>query len=363
VKNFFSEFISLFNALQKRETAFANAPVIEFEKKLANYLDVNHVTSVASGTDALILSLKALDIGPGNEVIIPAVSAFSTAGAVKWIGAVPVFVDVKLADFTINPALVESAITPKTKAIIPVHLNGIPADMEKISTIAKRFSLFVIEDAAQAIGTKYKEKSVGSYGDLACLSFNHTKILGTYSGGAIITNNPVLARKCSILSRYGAASWKELHLNHPFAGIASSLSPLHAALLTVQLGELENNIRKRQEYFHTYAELLQNVGDITHLKVPECSSINGYRYPLLTKHRNELLETLQKENIAARSDHKVPLPFFKSLNNYHKVGDFPVAEQIAEEGLFLPTHPSIPSHVIMTASRVISNFFKNPPSR
>ena len=195
--------------------AYINGPYTKkLEERLKEYLNVKHVIGVANGTDALVITLKSLGIKEGDEVITTPFTFFATAEAISMVGAKPVFVDVRLEDFNIDSEKIERAITNKTKAIMPVHIFGTPANMDKINEIAQRYSLYVIEDACQAIGAKYKEKMVGSTGDVACFSFFPTKNLGTYGdGGLITTNNDEIASVCRALKAHGSGAQGEIAFN------------------------------------------------------------------------------------------------------------------------------------------------------
>ncbi|MDO8676410.1 MAG: DegT/DnrJ/EryC1/StrS family aminotransferase [Candidatus Azambacteria bacterium] len=334
-------------------------PVQIFEKNLAGYIGSKYVFGVASGTDALILSLKAFGIGPGDEVIVPAVSFFSTAGAVSWVNAKPVFVDVELSSFNINPNLIEKAITEKTKGIIAAHLNGRMADMDEISRIAKKHNLFLIEDAAQAIGATYKGKPICYYGDIACLSFNPSKILtGFGDGGAIVTNNRPTADKISFLKMYGTA-FENLSVKHPIIGVASRLSPFHAAVMNIKIENLDDIIKRQRNNYFQYSRFLDGVGDLILPSVSQDYSVNGYRYVILTKKRNELHKFLRDNKVDSRIQYGVPLPYFEAFAylGYSK-GEFPVAEKIAEESLVLPTGPHIAGKDIRMISILIKNFYE-----
>lgn len=334
-------------------------PVQEFESKLAEYTWTKYALGVASGTDALILSLKACGIGPGDEVIVPALSFFSTAGAVSWVNARPVFVDVEERSMNIDPAKVEKTITQKTKAIIPVHLNGRMADMGKIAEIAKRKSLMMIEDATHALGSKYKAKPPGYFGDMACLSFNPTKILGGYGdGGAILTNNKSIAERISWLRKYGSRL-PEFGIDHPIVGVASRLGSFQAAVLNTKMEMVDTILKRTRENYFLYAELLTGTGDLRlpENPPPECF-INGYRFTILTAHRDRLRKILRDKGVDARMQYSVPLPrleAFKYLE--YKKGDFPIAEKIASECLVLPTHYSLSPQKIIKIAGLIKRFF------
>lgn len=333
--------------------------VQEFERRLTEYCGATYALGVASGTDALILSLKAYDIGPGDEVIVPAIGFFSVAGAVAWVNAKPVFVDIEERSWNINPAEIEQAITPRTKAIIPVHLNGRMADMEPIAQLAKRKSLVVIEDAAHALGSKYKERSPGYYGDIACLSFNPTKILGGYGdGGVVLTNHQPIAEKISWLRRYGSRL-PEFGIDHPVIGVASRLGSFQAAVLNTDMDAMDTIVRRTRENYFLYAELLAGIED---LKLPEIPPpeyfINGYRFTVRAAYRDQLRKLLRDNGTDARMQYGVPLPHFEAFKylRYEK-GSFPVTEKLASECLVLPTHDSLSRERIAQISDLIKRFF------
>ncbi|MBI2054962.1 MAG: DegT/DnrJ/EryC1/StrS family aminotransferase [Candidatus Sungbacteria bacterium] len=356
IKILLSFFKTLKNGNVTRGTTF------DFERKLAHYLDINSVISVASGTDALIIALKALGIGPGDEVIVPALSFFSTAGAVAWINAKPVFVDIEKESLNIDPTKIEQAITSKTKAIIAVHLNGRMADMERISAIAKKHNLFLIEDAAQAIGSKYKGKSPGYYSDLACFSFNPTKILSSYGdGGAIATNIAVLAEKIFFMKMYGARPG-DISTRHPIIGVASRLSQFHAAILSENLKNLDKTVYAWRKNYFLYAKLLRGMDELVLPEIAHQSDyfINGYRYVVLTKERGELHRFLKRGGVTARIEYGVLLPYFGAFEHLgYKRGDFPIAEKISEESLVLPTDSKIPEKETMRTINLIKRFFES----
>ncbi len=329
-----------------------------FEESLAKYVGSKYALGVASGTDALILSLKACGIGPGDEVIVPAVSFYSSAGAVSWVNAKPVFVDVELDSFNINPNLIEKAVTSKTKGIIITHLNGRMADMNKISELAKKHNLFLIEDAAQAIGATYKGKPIGYYGDISCLSFNPSKILTAGGdGGAIITNSKSIADKISFLKMYGT-NFENLSVKHPIIGVASRLSPFHAAVMNITMDDLDNIIEKRRANYFLYSEFLREAGDLVIPETPPDYFINGYRYVVLTKKRDQLHKFLRENKVDSRIQYGVPLPYFEAFDYLgHPKGDFPVAERMAKESLVLPTGPHITKEDIRRISALIKTFY------
>jgi len=334
-------------------------PMHFFEKKLAKHAGVRRAFAVASGTDALILSLRTLGIGPGDEVVVPAVSFFSTASAVMWVGAKPVFVDVELDTFNIDVSKIESVITLRTKAIIPVHLNGRMADMDVILSMAKKHSLAVIVDAAHAVGSRYMGNPVGVYGDLVCLSFNFTKLFGGYgNGGAVLTDSDGFYDTIFRMRMYGAPSWKELHTNNTIVGVSSRLDPFEAAILIEKFPYLESYIARQREHCGMYRELLGGVGDIRFLKDDPRYEINGYRFPILTKQKNGLDGFLRERGIRPGNYYPVPLPYLPALQSLgYQKGDFPVAEKIAEESLMAPTHYSLTKKDIIKIVDAVKRFF------
>lgn len=333
-----------------------NAPK-DFEDKLSRFLKMPHVISVGSGTDALILSLKALGIGPGDEVIVPALSFYSSAGAVSWINAKPIFVDIEENTFNIDPNKIEAAITPRTKAIIAVHLNGHMADMEAISRIAKKYNLFVIEDAAQALGSKYKEKPIGYYGDLACLSFNPQKIInGIGDGGAVVTKSASLAEKIFLMRNYGANP-KEPGHRHSIHGISSRLNPVQATILLYKLEGLEKKLEKRRRKYHLYSDLLRGVGDLLLPKATSDEEHNGYRFAIRTKKRDELHQYLKNLGIDSRIHYPIPLPHLGAFGAGRPRGEFPIAEAVADEILILPNEDNTREKDIEKISKAVAGFW------
>jgi len=224
-----------------------------FEEEVAAYLGVKHAIGVASGTDALVIALRAAGIGQGEEVIVPAYSFFATAGAVLTVGAVPVFVDIDPKNYLIDSAAIEARITAKTKAILPVHLYGQPADMDQIMALASQYHLTVIEDNAQAFGAAYKGKKTAAIGHLGCLSFFPSKNLGAYGdAGMVTTNDDALAEQVRMLRVHG---WKKKYFPE-MLGYNSRLDELQAAILRVKLKHLDSWNTQRRELAHLYSKKL-----------------------------------------------------------------------------------------------------------
>lgn len=345
--------------IMKRGDFVLGEAVRKFEKQLAEFLRVKFALGVASGTDALILALKACGIGPGDEVIVPALGIFVTASAAAWVNAKPVFVDIEPRSFNIDPARIAPAITSKTKAIIAVHLAGRMADVEKIAAITRENNIFLIEDAAQAIGSRLNDHPMGYYSDIACLSFDPKKILSGYGdGGAILTNDAPLAERIRRMRLYGAPSFSEVGLPHSIVGTASRLGSLQAAVLSVKFEKLEDAVRQRHAKHSLYSALLQGVEGLTIPQTPPGDFTNGYEYPILAPKRDELHVFLRAQGVDVRFGYKVPLPYFEAFAylNYKK-GDFPVAEKIAEEVLVLPTGAHIRESEIHRIAGLARDFF------
>ena len=332
---------------------FILGPEVEaFESEVAAYCGTKYAVGVASGTDALILSLKALGIGPGDEVITTPFTFFATAESISIVGAKPVFVDVDPKTYCINPELIEDKITKKTKAIIPVHLFGQCADMDKILEIAKLNNLKVIEDTAQAMGAIYKGKpacldgnseqsgrQAGSMGDIGCLSFFPSKNLGGFGdGGMIITNNKELADKIRMLRVHGST----IRYIHSAIGTNSRLDALQAAILRVKLRHLDKWLDARRKVAKYYDENLKGLA-ITTPYVPSYNVHTYHLYVLRVKPSPEkLAKALNDAGIEARTYYPVSLHLqecYKSLS--YKKGAFPESESASPETLAIPIYPEL----------------------
>jgi len=341
--------------------------VERFEKEFAKFCGVKYAISVNSGTDALFLSLKALGIGPGDEVITTPFTFIATAEVIANLGAKPVFVDIDPKTFNIDPSKIEKAITKKTKAIIPVHLFGQMANMEEIMRIAKKYKLFVVEDAAQTIGASYKSKTknqkskikmAGSIGDIGCFSFFPSKNLGAFGdGGMVVTNNKKLAEKIYLLRNHGSSP-KNKYLNL-ILGTNSRLDAIQAAILRVKLKYLKKWIKKRQEIAKYYNQSLKGIGDI---KIPEIfpdKTHTFHQYTIRTKYREELKNYLQNQGIPTMIYYPIPLhlqPAFKYLG--YKKGDFPESEKAAKEVLSLPIYSELSKKEQDFIVKKIKKFYK-----
>ncbi len=332
--------------------------LMQFEKNFADYCGKKDALGTNSGTSALYLSLLASGVRQGDEVITVANTYIATALAISYTGAKPVFVDIDKDTCNINPDLISEKINDKTKAIIPVHLYGKMADMDKIMRIGKENNLKIIEDAAQAHGAEYKGKKAGAIGDFGCFSFYHNKNMGTYGDAGILIHDDIeTIEKIDHMREFrGELSGKELLLNKRFP---TRLSLIHAAVLTVKLRYLDrfNNIRR--EMAKLYSELLDN-SDITLPKDSKEGKDVYFMYTIRTKDRDKLREYLSKKQIPAAIDYKTPLhlhPIYDDLG--YKKGDFPEAEKSCNEVLSIPMHPFLKQEEIEYITKTIKEFYKN----
>lgn len=311
--------------------------VRELEEKIAAKVGATEAVAVANGTDALVLTLEAFAIGAGDEVITTPFTFFASAEAISRVGAVPVFADVNPVTYNIDPTEVERKITTATKAIIPVHLFGQPADMDKINEIAKKHDLLVIEDACQAFGAAYKDKKVGSLGDAACFSFFPTKNLGTMGdGGIITTSDAALATKIRKLRTHGTT--KKYY--HDRIGYNSRLDELHAVILLINLSKIDEWNQKRTELAKRYR---QHLGGVSHLTLPVESDHATHIYHLFcigSERREELMEALGNAQIQSGVYYPRCLHLQEVYSGLgYQIGDFPIAESLSEKLFAVPMHP------------------------
>lgn len=308
--------------------------VADFEAAFADYCGVKHAIGVSSGTGALFLTLLGYDIGRGDEVITTPFTFFATGEAISQVGARPIFVDVNPTTYNIDPAQIEAAITPHTKAIMPVHLYGQPAAMVEINAIARKYNLKVIEDAAQAHGSFYNGKRAGSLGDAACFSFYPSKNLGCYGdGGAVVTNDDHLAERVRSLRDHGRSSKYE----HAELGYGHRLDGIQAAILSVKLPHLDDWNEGRRQRAARYNELLADISSlITPQHLPETTPVY-HCYVVRLPERDRVVERLREAGIGVGVHYPIPLhlqPAYRSLEL--EAGSFPVSEQLAVEVISLP---------------------------
>ena len=329
-----------------------------FEKEFASYIGVDFATGVGSGTEALHIALKACGVGLGDEVITVSHTAVATVSAIELCGATPVLVDIEPDFFTIDITKIEQAITKRTKAIIPVHLYGQPADLNPVIEIAKKHNLFVIEDCAQAHGAYYYNKKVGSIGDIGCFSFYPTKNLGALGdGGAVVTNNPEIARKIKILREYG---WQNRYISD-FSGWNTRLDELQAAILRVKLKYLDSDNRSRINASALYLEGLNSI----EIGLPAKRNNVTHVYHLFVvriKKRNLLQNYLKERNINSLIHYPLPIhlqPAYIKLSLNRNKSDFFETEKAANEILSLPIYPELQEIEIHYIIDQIKKFFLN----
>jgi dTDP-4-amino-4,6-dideoxygalactose transaminase len=336
------------------------------EETIAQYCQTRYAIAVASGSDALLLSLMALGIGTGDEILLPPFTFFATAGSVSRLGATPVFVDIDRETYNIDPSKIEEKITARTRAIIPVHLFGQCADMDPLLKMAREKKLFIIEDAAQALGAEYKPKvgskgrRAGQIGNLGCISFYPTKNLGAFGdAGMVVTDNPDLAEKVRLLRVHGSQP-KYLHKS---IGINSRLDTIQAAILLVKFKYLEGWTAERQKKAERYQALFQDL----------LSSVDGFRLPITqyqNRHifhqyvvrvpeRDRLRQFLAEEGIGTDIYYPVPLHLQEcySFLKYRR-GDLPNSEKASEEVLALPIYPELTEDQQRQVANRIKAFYK-----
>jgi dTDP-4-amino-4,6-dideoxygalactose transaminase len=318
--------------------------VAALEEEVARYCGVAYGVACGSGTDALSLALHALEIGPGDEVILPTFTFFATAGAVCRTGAKPVFVDMDPVTYNLDPFQVESKITPRTRAILPVHLFGQCADMESLWNIAERHDLTIIEDAAQSLGAEYQGKRAGSLGGMACLSFYPTKNLGGFGdGGMVVTGDPAWAARMACLRVHGM----EPKYHHKYLGWNGRLDAMQAALLRVKLPHLESQLEARQEAARRYDGLIEEHHLGHFLRRPTIRprrrhTFNQYVVRVATGERDALVQWLKAERIGCEIYYPVPLHLQECLAHLgHRTGDFPASEEACGCVLALPMFPEL----------------------
>jgi dTDP-4-amino-4,6-dideoxygalactose transaminase len=313
------------------------AEVDAFEREFASYIGVREAVGVGSGTEALHLALAACAIGRGDEVITVAHTAVATVAAIELAGATPVFVDIEPDYFTLDPEQLEAAVTPKTKAIVPVHIYGQPADLQPVISIAQRHGLRVIEDCAQAHGALYRERKVGAWGDIACFSFYPTKNLGAIGdGGAITTNDQELADKVRYLREYG---WAERNVS-TIPGWNSRLDELQAAILRVKLRFLDTDNNRRREIAALYDELLVD-SDLVLPQRREDATHVFHLYVVRSAERDDLLTRLRANGIGAAVHYPVPVHLQPAYRGRLSANNLANTEHIAGEILSLPIYPEL----------------------
>lgn len=345
-------------------TAFVKGPAVkDFEDHLAQFLNIKHVIACGNGTDALQIALMALDLKPGDEVIAPTFTFIATAEVIALLGLTPVLVDVDPDTFNISLEAVRNAISPKTKAIVPVHLFGQNSQLDELKAIAYENNLFIVEDACQSIGSVYtsddgKTYASGTFGDIGCTSFFPSKNLGCYGdGGAMFTNNDELAAKIRAIANHGMVQ----RYYHDIVGVNSRLDGIQAAILDVKLSHLNDFGKRRQAAADFYNKAFKNC---SHLQTPFQSEFSDhvfhqYTLRVLNGKRDELREYLNEKGIPAMIYYPVPLHMQKAYKDErYNEGDFPVSEMLCQQVLSLPMHTELSDEQLSFITKSVLEFFK-----
>lgn len=324
-----------FNRVYTRSWYIEGEEDEKFENAFARYCNTRYCVGTGNGLDALMLALKALGIEDGDEVIVPSNTYIATALAVTYVGAKPVLVEPDIRTFNIDPNRIESAITRKTKAIMPVHLYGQPCDMDPIIDIAKNYNLYIVEDCAQAHGAKYKGKVIGSFGDVAGFSFYPGKNLGALGdAGAAVTNDEELAKKIRALGNYGS----DYKYHHIYLGNNSRLDEMQAAFLSAKLPHLDKMNEERRKIARLYLEGINNQ-EVNLPYIPDYAEPVWHIFGIRCKRRKELEKWLNDAGIGTNKHYPIPIHLqecYKELG--YKENDYPVAQEISETELSLPMY-------------------------
>lgn len=331
--------------------------VEQFERDFAKFIQTKFAVATSSGTTALYLSLLALDIGSGDEVITTPFTFIASVNSILYTGAKPTFVDIDPQTFNIDPDKIEEKITPRTRAILPVHLYGLPADMDKILKIAKKYKLYVLEDAAQAHGAKIGNQTAGSFGDLASFSFYSTKNMTTGEGGMITTNNESLARKIKMLRNHGM----EKRYHHDILGFNFRMTNIAAAIGIHQLKKLDKFNKKRAENARFLTEHLIGVDGIQTPFIPSGFTHVFHQYTILVKDgrekREKLMEYLGKNGVGSMIYYPIPVHRQKFIKDMYPGLTLEIAEQISDQVLSLPIHPSVQKKDLQKIAKLIREYF------
>ena len=327
-----------------------------FEQDFATFCDAKYAVGVNSGTDALYLALSALDIKAGDEVILPAHTFIATALCISYTGAKPVLVDIEDQTYNLDPNKLEEAISDKTRAIIPVHLYGQPANMDEIRAVAKKHNVAVIEDACQAHGAKYKGTRVGSLGDIGCFSFYPTKSLGAFGdGGIVVTNREDVYKKVLMLRDYG----RKNRYDHQIKGYNSRLDTVQAVVLAEKLKYLDQWNEMRYKAGLYYKEQLKDVEGVTAPVIKDDRTHVFQTFAIRVQNRDQVLEEMKNKGVGVLIHYPIPIHLQEAYQELgYTKGDFPVSEQVADTILSLPMFPHISQEQIRYVCQVLSESVK-----
>jgi len=352
-----AEMVNAFKRVYDNNWFILGENLDEFENNYARFNGTNYALGVSNGLDALYLSLKAIGVGPGDEVIVPSNTFIASVLAISYASATPIFVEPSIETYNINPNEIERAISSRTKAIMPVHLYGQACEMDAIMKIARKYDLYVIEDNAQAHGASFKNKKTGSWGHLNATSFYPGKNLGALGdGGAITSDDEELAEKIKMLRNYGS---KEKY-KHNIIGYNKRLDELQAAFLNIKLQYLNEWTKERQKIASRYDEELNAVGDLIVPKVHPDSDHVYHLYVIRTNKRDSLKEYLSTKNIDTLIHYPIPPHLQEAYSNLdYKVGSFPIAEKLSNTSLSLPLWPGIEEKQVNYVIKNIREFFNS----
>ncbi len=330
-----SELCGAVNRVMERSWYIEGDEGKSFESSFSMFCNVEHCVGCGNGLDALVLALKAFEIGEDDEVLVPSNTYIATALAVTYVGAKPIFVEPDIRTYNMNPLLIEKKITTKTKAIMPVHLYGQPCDMNPIVNIAKRHKLIIIEDCAQAHGATYNGKKIGSFGDAAGFSFYPGKNLGAFGdAGACVTNNKVIADKIRALGNYGS----DYKYHHILKGVNSRLDELQAAVLSAKLPHLDRMNSKRREIAKAYIERISNPKIVLPYVIDNCEPV-WHIFAIRCKERDALEKYLFSKGIRTNKHYPIPIHLQECYSDLGiKKGELPLAEEISETELSIPMY-------------------------
>jgi len=328
--------------------------VANFERDFARYCGAEHCIGFNTGTSALHIAMLLLNVGAGDEVITTPATFVATSWAISYVGARPVYVDIDDATFGLDPKLIERAITPRTRAVMPVHLYGHPFDLDAVLAVCRKHNLPLVEDACQAHGAKYRGKTVGTFGAMAGFSFYPGKNLGACGeGGALVTNNAAFAARARSLREHGSSK----RYYHDEVGFNYRMEGIQGAVLGVKLKHLETWTRKRRRVAHRYNELLAD----TPLQLPrEAEGVESAWHLYVVRHprRDDLKKHLEANQVGCALHYPLPLHLQKCYASLgYKAGDFPIAEKAARECLSLPIYPELTEAQIQRVAEVIREFF------
>ncbi len=349
------EILTAFESFFNESWYILGNKVKQFEQEYAAFNGIKHCIGVSNGLDALHLALRCLEVSKGDEVILPSNTYIATALAISYVGAKPIFVEPDIATYNLDPLKIESAITSKTKAIMPVHLYGQACEMDMILSIAKKYNLFVIEDNAQSQGAKFNGKLTGSWGHMNGTSFYPGKNLGAFGdAGALTTNSKELSEKATTLRNYGS---KEKYYNEVI-GYNMRLDECQAAFLSVKLNYLIEWTKQRQEIANWYNDFLKGVGDLILPEIAEGATHVFHLYVVRTEKRDLLQKFLSDNKIGTLIHYPIPIHLQKAYTSLgFEKGSFPIAEKIADTCLSLPLWPGMTIEMVKTVSNAIINFY------